>query len=193
MARPKEFDPDEALDLAMHQFWSKGYHESSIRDLVAATGVNYYGLYDVFDSKHGLFLASLDRYQATVTADLIRALKEPGPLLPTLEAAIGCLITRMQTAHGRIGCLMCNTAVAVAPDDPAAAAKVESNRKSLETAFKARLKAAQQAGDLRPEADPKALAEFLTSTVYSLGLLLRAGRSDAYLRRHLQTALSTLG
>ncbi|MEM7184582.1 MAG: hypothetical protein AAF518_27045 [Spirochaetota bacterium] len=34
MARPKEFDPDEALERAMHQFWAKGYHESSIRDLV---------------------------------------------------------------------------------------------------------------------------------------------------------------
>ncbi|MDJ0896698.1 MAG: helix-turn-helix domain-containing protein, partial [Alphaproteobacteria bacterium] len=41
----------------MHQFWAKGYHDTSIRDLVERTGVNYYGLYGEFESKRGLFLA----------------------------------------------------------------------------------------------------------------------------------------
>ena len=74
MARPKEFEPDEALERAMHQFWATGYHDTSIRDLVARTGVNYYGLYGEFENKRGLFLASLDLYAKTVTAAVIREL-----------------------------------------------------------------------------------------------------------------------
>ena len=78
MARPREFDADEALDKAMHLFWAKGYYDTSIRDLVEATGVNYYGLYGTFESKHGLFLAALDRYRAKVTSQIVRELNRPG-------------------------------------------------------------------------------------------------------------------
>ena len=63
MARSREFNPKEALEKAMYVFWQKGYINTSIDDLVQATGVSRFGLYDEFGSKHGLFLASLDYYQ----------------------------------------------------------------------------------------------------------------------------------
>jgi TetR/AcrR family transcriptional repressor of nem operon len=45
MARPREFEPHEALNRAMHLFWQKGYEDTSMADLVAATGVSRYGFY----------------------------------------------------------------------------------------------------------------------------------------------------
>ncbi|MDQ3248173.1 MAG: TetR/AcrR family transcriptional regulator, partial [Chloroflexota bacterium] len=36
MPRTKEFDTTKALDRAMHAFWRKGYHATSMDDLVAA-------------------------------------------------------------------------------------------------------------------------------------------------------------
>jgi TetR/AcrR family transcriptional regulator, transcriptional repressor for nem operon len=39
MVRPRQFDPDEVLDQSMHAFWERGYHETSVDDLVTATGV----------------------------------------------------------------------------------------------------------------------------------------------------------
>ena len=75
MARPKEFEPQEALDKAMRQFWAKGYHDTSIRDLTARTGVNQYGLYGVFGNKLGLYLSALDRYRDTVTAEALEMLR----------------------------------------------------------------------------------------------------------------------
>ena len=81
MARPKEFDPEDALDKAMQQFWAKGYHDTSIRDLVDRTGVNYYGLYAAFENKRGLFLAALDRYRDTITTEIIGELKRSGTSL----------------------------------------------------------------------------------------------------------------
>ena len=66
MPRIREFDPAIALDQAMHLFWQRGYGNTSIEDLVVATGVSRHGLYDVFESKHKLFLACLDHYQEVV-------------------------------------------------------------------------------------------------------------------------------
>ena len=192
MPRSREFDPQEALNKAMHQFWAKGYHDTSVRDLVACTGVNYYGLYAEFESKHGLFLAALDRYRDTVTAEIIAELECPGPVVPRIRRAFEHLLGRMKTPGGRVGCMIANTAVELAPYDPDAAAKVRSHMKLLTGAFSSALCRAHDAGELPPDADVGALAEFLASTAYSMGLLLRAGCSDAHVRRHLNTALSSL-
>ncbi len=192
MARPREFEPEEALDKAMRQFWAKGYHDTSIRDLVDATGVNYYGLYGVFENKRGLFLAALDRYRDTVTAEIMEQLQRPGPLPQSIEKTYEHLLSIGKRRAGPIGCLMCNTAVELAPDDPEAARKVMANMKQLKEGFHARLSEAQQSGDLNAERDIDALAEFLTTTVYSLALLVRAGCDEAFVRRHIRTAVSLL-
>ena len=190
MARPKEFDPQEALQKAMGLFWAKGYHDTSIRDLVERTGVNYYGLYGAFASKHGLFLAALDLYRDTVTAELLRALRRAEPVREVIAQAFERLLELMRTEDGSVGCMMCNTAIELAPYETDAAAKVRAHRAQLQQAFHRLLAERKAAGELDETADADALAAFLTTTAYSLGLLLRAGGSDAEARRHVDTAMS---
>lgn len=199
MARPKEFDPQEALDKAMHQFWAKGYHDTSIRDLVERTGVNYYGLYSEFDSKHGLFLAALDHYRDTVTAMFVRALQQDGPVSQVLKEAFERLLARTRTEDGHVGCLMCNTAIEVAPYDKAVAEKVRANTAHLRDVFHARLAKGQREGELDQGSDLDGLAEFLATTAYTVGFLSRAGReredTEAHhqsVRRHIEIALKAV-
>lgn len=192
MARPKEFEPQEALEKAMHQFWAKGYHDTSIRDLVERTGVNYYGLYSEFESKHGLFLAALDWYRNTVTAEIISELKREGPTQQVVSQMFERLLDLMKTADGPVGCLMCNTAVEVAPYDSEAAGKVQAHMKLLRDAFRGRLTKGQQAGSLDKNKNIDALSEYLTTTVYSIGFLTRAGHDNRYIRRHIRTTLTAL-
>ena len=98
----------------------------------------------------------------------------------------------MNTEDGRVGCMMCNTAVELAPYDSEAKQKVEAHRAHLRERFRAKLSEARDAGEIGRESDLGALAEFLTTTAYSLGFLIRSGSSDAQVRRHLNTALSAL-
>jgi len=193
MARPREFEPEEALEKAMLQFWAKGFHDTSIRDLIDRTGVNQYGLYGVFENKRKLYLAALDHYRDTITRKALKELDGDGPIAGRIEAMFGTLFKRMRTKDGRVGCLMCNAAVEMAPEDAGVAEKVRAHMEHLRGAFRGRLAEAQAAGDLAPEKDVNALAEFLATTAYSLGFLLRAGVSGSHARRHLRTALSVLG
>jgi TetR/AcrR family transcriptional repressor of nem operon len=62
MARPREFDMDEALDAAIGTFWTQGYEATSMTDLMEATGLHKGSLYKAFDDKHDLFMKSLSRY-----------------------------------------------------------------------------------------------------------------------------------
>ena len=54
VGRPLEFDPNAALEAAMHQFWSKGYEHTSLQDLVTAMNLSKSSLYQAFGSKQQL-------------------------------------------------------------------------------------------------------------------------------------------
>ena len=192
MARPKEFDSDVALEKATALFWSKGYFDTSIRDLIDETGVNYYGLYSTFQDKRGLFLQALDLYQESVTRAALRELRKPGSKVRAIRRAFDFLLARMETEEGARGCLMANTAVELAPHDPEVAARVQRHMGLLRSRFREALKDAQTEGEVDATTDLGRLAEHLATTAYTLGMLKRAGCTQAYVKRHIDTVMSLL-
>src|SRR4030081_3217877 len=62
MGRPREFDPDQALDRALRVFWRSGYEGASMADLTEAMGITKPSLYAAFGNKEELFRKALDRY-----------------------------------------------------------------------------------------------------------------------------------
>lgn len=192
MGRTREFDPKDAAEKAMHLFWAKGYYDTSIRDLVDQTGVNPYGLYSVFTDKRGLFLAAIAHYQETVTRDILGALDKPGSARDGIRAVFERAQKVLMPKQGHAGCLMCNTAVELAPHDDEVAQIVSRHLQHLQARFLQQLTRGQTAGDISPEKDLKALSEYFATAAYSLGLLLRAGMSPAHVRRYIATTLSLL-
>ena len=189
MARPREFDADEALDKAMRLFWAKGYHDSSIRDLVERTGVNYYGLYEVFKNKHGLLIAALDRYRGTITSEFGSALKEAEPTAAGLLEAFERLFDLMTTEDGQVGCLMCNCASELAARDEMVAAKVRAHLDHLADLFDVWLLRQDSA---RSKSSRRQAAEALASNVYSFALLLRTGFSRTEVRRRAKALFTAM-
>src|SRR3984893_14058428 len=74
LGRPRAFDPDVALDRAMHVFWAKGYEGASLSDLTRAMRINRPSLYAAFGNKEQLFGKVLDRYMNGPLAYFQRAL-----------------------------------------------------------------------------------------------------------------------
>lgn len=64
MSRNTEFDKEEVVGKAMEVFWNKGYENTSMRDLVEATGLLKGSIYNTFQSKENLFLLCLEKYGA---------------------------------------------------------------------------------------------------------------------------------
>ncbi len=52
MARPREFETEEALDRGMHLLWTRGYESTSLDDLLASMGISKSSFYDTFGTKH---------------------------------------------------------------------------------------------------------------------------------------------
>src|SRR5574338_661411 len=109
MARPREFDVDDALDRATQLFWARGYEATSVQDLVDALGVNRASLYATFGDKAQLFEAVLERYGEQVNGALVKALAPPTAGVEAVRAWFKVLIEMATQPRGARGCLFLNT------------------------------------------------------------------------------------
>ena len=66
MARQTTFNKDQVLQDATSLFWKKGFHQTSIQDLVDTLGVNRASLYNTYQDKYGLFMSCYIAYRKQV-------------------------------------------------------------------------------------------------------------------------------
>src|ERR671910_2905737 len=92
MARPREFDIDEALDAAMGAFWVRGYEATSLADLMQVMGLQKGSIYKAFGDKHALFLSALQRYLDQMYAAQRQALANATSPRATIQAWLDRLI-----------------------------------------------------------------------------------------------------
>ncbi|MCD9140846.1 TetR/AcrR family transcriptional regulator [Streptomyces albireticuli] len=191
MARTKEFDPDAALQSALELFWERGYEATSMADLVGHLGVARASLYATFGNKHELYLKALERYgeQSTVLEEL----SQPGPALPAVRALIRRFADESACDELRRGCFITNTAVELAPHDPAAGRRVERSWDGLETALTSALMRARAQGELPAGRDPAGLARMLLVLMQGMRVVGKAAPAgSARLRDAADQALSLL-
>jgi len=173
MARPREFDPDEVLERATRVFWAKGFENASLDELCEATGLNRSSLYAAFGAKRDLYLSALARYEDGSAARIAAAL-EGRPLRDGLKAFLDSLIDSIVAGPGRRGCFIGNCAAEMARLDRGAAARVRRSLERIEATFRAGLGKARARGELPDDADPGALARFLTAGIQGLRLVGKA-------------------
>jgi TetR/AcrR family transcriptional repressor of nem operon len=191
VARPKAFDRDEALLAAMQLFWVKGYEATSLEDLLAAMAIGRQSLYDTFGDKRALFMEALTRYRGLLDDYLRGCLADA----PTVKAAFRRLFMQVvdePQAHQRRGCLLINSAVELAPHDPATAKIVVAYQRTTERLFRRGLELARERGELPADRDTRALARYLVSALQGLRVMAKADPNLAALRDVVGVALGVL-
>ncbi len=192
MARIREFDPDEALEKAMGLFWQKGYAETSMRDLVAHTGVAHAGLYAAFGGKRRLFQAALGRYGDTVIGGLLKGLETPQSGRAEVEGCFQGLLDAVERGVLGNGCLMCNTAIEFGDEAGDIRAAVNRASERMVRAFRGALERARDNGQVPADLDPAATAEFMVTVFHGIAVLVRAKASPERVRRTVRVALGVL-
>ena len=141
MARPRSFNPEEALDLARDVFWRKGFQGTSLDDITAATGLAKPSLYAAFGDKNALFLKVLDRYHERIVANAERILNEGPSARDAIERWLTGFVPFCSGARGSRGCLSINTAADGASDQKEVRKSVARFNRKLEELLKNRLRA----------------------------------------------------
>lgn len=193
MPRPKEFDRDQALDLATDVFWKRGYEATSIGDLVAALGIGRQSLYDTFGDKHALYLAALDRYRQRHGGAVTCALESDVPLRRALRTIFEGAIDQLLGDPQGKSCMLVAAIAERCPDDASVAERFCTNMKTMEQALEKRLARAREEGEIGRHLEPAALARYFVNTLNGLQITGKALRDRKALLEIADVALAILG
>lgn len=117
MAGIRQFDENEALEKALVLFWQKGFAETSMQELAAATGVQRGSLYNAYKGKGTFFLRVFDVYKDRFLAQLRDTLDKP-KLRDALRSFLETVIDSMTTGEPTRGCLTTKSAFGSNVIDP---------------------------------------------------------------------------
>lgn len=177
MVRQREFDLDEVLAIAMDLFWQRGYINTSMKDVVQATGVQPGSLYSAFGDKEKLFQQALRKY----TQEFFRAsMPRHRPPLECIQQWFERLAQTMATDPNQKGCLIINTAMERDAHSPSTLAIIEDRLDEIESFFWQNLTQAKLDGDVPKSRDVDGTAKALLGAV--VGML-----AVARMRRDAQT------
>jgi AcrR family transcriptional regulator len=190
MARPRSFDPDEALDRARDVFWQKGFQGTSLDDITAATGLAKPSLYAAFGDKNALFLKVLDRYHARIVASAARVLNEGPSAREAIERWLTGFVPFCSGTKGIRGCLSVNTAGDGVSDQKEVRNRVERFNRTLEQLLRKRLRADR--AQFSDAFDPDAAAHTIMAIYLGLMVMAKDAPTPARVRGTLNQALKLL-
>jgi TetR/AcrR family transcriptional repressor of nem operon len=191
MGRTKQFNQQAVLEDAMQLFWARGFHSTSMQDLVDNLGVNRQSLYDTFGGKRELFEAALERYLEMLSVPMRRLLEQEGPVAEMLPSFFQDLIDGLLDG-GAKGCLMVNSITELASKDEAVFGMCSASARQIETVFTGLLARAQENGEIPADRSVVQLGRFMSSTINGLAVTAKATRNRKVLNDVVEVALSTL-
>ena len=190
MGRPREFDVDKALDLALQVFWRKGYEGASMADLTETMGITKPSLYSAFGNKEELFRKALDRYVDGPGGYFQAALAKP-----TMRAVVEHLLYESADAvtdpNHPPGCLAVQGALSCGDAAESIKQELMSRRAKGEQDLRQRFERAIAEGDLPQGSDAADLAAYLSAILQGMAVQAAGGTTRAQLRKIAEMALRT--
>ncbi|SHM34874.1 transcriptional regulator, TetR family [Cyclobacterium lianum] len=158
MARAKSFEQSEILVKAMELFWRKGYHATSVQDLVGHLGINRASLYHAFNGKEDLFFQAFDNYRKINKSVIMEALySQPN----TKDGIRNLFEAALKERQDRKGCFSVNLTAALMPGDERLQEALRDNQKAFEKIFFDYLKSGEVMGEFPRGKDLRAIASLL--------------------------------
>jgi TetR/AcrR family transcriptional repressor of nem operon len=192
MPKEKLFDTEAVLTKAMELFWKKGYHGTSINDLVDTTGLSRSSLYATFEDKHKLYVAALRHYQTLQKKGLTNELDKQSSARKKIEVIFRAYLEAiLRDALGK-GCFMVNTATEMTNQNKELAKIVGSDFEGMEELMYTLVKQGQSEGDISKKQKPKTLAHYLFSSYLGMRITGQAKPDRATLEDVVKVTLSVL-
>ena len=177
--RPRAFDAETAVEIAMALFHERGYDAVGVAELSAAMGIGPPSLYAAFGSKQGLFERAVALYLSREGAFMPQTLAEDGPVAAVIALLFNRAAESYSANRGRPGCLVMDGARNSADADVCdfiAGLKAASRRSLVE-----RLRRDFPQSDYPGLAER--LADFVTVTLAGLSASARDGMDRRALRQ----------
>jgi AcrR family transcriptional regulator len=186
--RPRSFCKNQALDRALEVFWRQGFEGASICHLTEAMGINPPSLYAAFGNKEQLFRQALDRY-AEVYAERRTALLAAPTGREAIEALLRDAARSLTDKSSPTGCLYVQAIAGGGEHGACIREMLKTKREDSERELRERLERAKAEGELPDDADPAALARFITTVAQGMSVQASGGATRKELERVVDFAL----
>jgi TetR/AcrR family transcriptional repressor of nem operon len=181
MARPKEFDQDQALRKAVRLFCQQGFAATSTDELMRVMNVGRQSMYDTFGDKRELFLKALEMYVTESVSSINMELEKPGSALAAVRNALVSFAERNDLSS-REGCMGMNAICEFDQRDADVTRIIQkAGRTQRQTLIRVLTRAKCQ-GELRPDVDLDRMADFFESTLAGIRMMAKAAKSRQALR-----------
>lgn len=177
--RPRAFDPDAVLETVLEMFWMRGFANTSLDDISAATGVSRPSLASTFGDKEALYLKAMERYRNGISdqLDLVLTCNGPGDNLHGIinryfDIMIGSYTGETEAC---LGCAFMCTALNEAPRHESIMSVLQGTIEEFDARFERFFTKAQEMGHIGSNQDPKVMSQMITSLTSSLAVRARAG------------------
>ena len=175
--RPKAFDEDEALELAMNYFWEHGYENSSLDNLLPAMGIKKSSFYHTFKSKTELFARCLHLYRKEVLVELNDLKKQIG-IKETL-IMLGTMTVDELKNTGKIkGCLLISSGQECYKKYPDLSAQIAKEFHYFLKIMTTLIQEAQDKGEIKDTLSADVLAGRYLNALNGLLVTIQAGAPE---------------
>lgn len=174
--RPRNFNKDEALKMALDLFRRKGFDNTSLDDLTTVLNVKKPSLYAAFGNKEQLFLEVLHAYTSGPTAYFHAVFDEP-----TTQSLVRTLLVKsielLFYNESPAGCLVVMSTASVALQKAGIQQKLVAGLQQHQQKLIARFEQAKADGELKPTVDSQRLALYVVTLHKGLSLQAINGSS----------------
>ncbi|MEU4678835.1 TetR/AcrR family transcriptional regulator [Micromonospora sp. NPDC023737] len=188
IGRPREFDPEVALEKAMVVFWAQGYEGASLTDLTEAMGISRKSLYAAYGNKEELFRKALKHYEQGPGAYVAEALRAPTAREVAMSFLAGAARANTLPALPA-GCLGVQGALAAGDTGRTARDFLAEWRARGQALLGDRFRQAVAEGDLPAGADPEKIARYVMTIANGVAVQAAGGATCEDLQQVADAAL----
>lgn len=192
MPRTKQFDEQEVLKKAMELFWEKGFHATSMQDLVSYLCINRASLYDTFGGKEALFEKAFELYRSNSIGFLREVLDSTDSVKGRFQKLFDFAIKEAIEDESRKGCFVVNVTTELVPGDERIQVVLNENKENVEQLFVSVVQDGIEKGEISPTKDPKTIASFLFTLYGGLRIVGKVNPNPKKLHQIVNTGLSVL-
>lgn len=175
--RPRQFDPEVALDAAEAIFRERGFHATSITDLGTAMGLTTGSIYKAFTDKRSVFLATFDRYTRRRQSKLADAIALQSTGLSKVRALLQSYALASVGMEGRRGCLVVGGATQLTTFDAEIASRITNALTHMEALLFELVELGKRDGSLNRDIDAEVAARTVLCFLQGARVVGKTGRT----------------
>ena len=192
MPRTKQFCEEEVLKKAMELFWEKGFHATSMQDLVSHLGINRASLYDTYGGKEALFNKAFDHYRKTSGAWLEKLFRAEPSVKLGFKKLFETAINEAVTDEFRKGCFVVNTTTELIPGTKKMQETLIAHKKQIENLFIGYIQKGIHNGEITSSKNAQELGLMLYTLYNGLRVVTKVDVDPEKLKSVVASSLSVL-